>query len=224
MISFMAEQKQVDVFPSADPGRPIVYLHTYGQEGRQVYQYLRQTDCPDFTLVAVSGLAWDHDMVPWDSPPLSEKSAPFTGGAEEHLGLLLNEIMPEAEKSLPGRPAWRGIAGYSLAGLFAVYALYRTGVFSRVASVSGSLWFPGIKEYIFSHQPVRKPDCVYFSLGDKEHRTRNPFMKCVQQNTGEIAAFYQKQGIDTLFQLNPGNHFKDSVQRTAAGIRWIIQQ
>ena len=66
---------------------------------------------------------------------------------------------------MPGAPRWRGIAGYSLAGLFAVYALYRTDVFARAASVSGSLWFPGFREYVFSHTPLCRPDCVYFSLG-----------------------------------------------------------
>ena len=38
------------------------------------------------------------------------------------------------------------------------------------AVVSGSLWFPGMKEYIFSHEPKHRPDCIYFSLGDKECR------------------------------------------------------
>ncbi len=78
--------------------------------------------------------------------------------------------MPEAEKELPGPPAWRGIAGYSLAGLFALYAICQTDVFSRVGCMSGSLWFPGFKEYVFSHEPKRWADCIYFSLGDREAR------------------------------------------------------
>ena len=130
--------------------------------------------------------------------------------------------MPEPEKELPGPPAWRGIAGYSLAGLFALYAICQTDVFSRVGCMSGSLWFPGFKEYIFSHEPKRRPDCIYFSLGDKEARTRNPVLKPVRENTEEIRAFYQDHGIDTVFQLNPGNHFVQAVERTAAGIQWLL--
>lgn len=57
-----------------------------------------------------------------------------------------------------------GITGYSLAGLFAVYAIYRTDVFSG-GCMSGSVWFPGFKEYIFSRELKRRPDCIYFSLG-----------------------------------------------------------
>lgn len=224
MRSFTIGQKQIDVFPGAEPGSPVVYLNTYGREGAQVLRLLQESGCRDLSLVAVSGLAWNHDMAPWDIPPISANDTPCTGGAGAYLRLLLEKIMPEAEDALPGKPVWRGIAGYSLAGLFAVYAVYQTDVFSRVGSISGSLWFPGIREYIFSHTLSRKPDCMYFSLGDKESRTRNPFLKCVQENTEAIRTFYERQGINTAFQLNPGNHFKDGALRTAAGIRWIVDQ
>ena len=224
MRSFTIGQKQIDVFPGVERGSPVVYLNTYGREGAQVFRLLQESGCRDLSLVAVSGLAWNHDMAPWDIPPISANDTPCTGGADAYLRLLLEKIMPEAEEALPGKPAWRGIAGDSLAGLFAVYAVYQTDVFSRVGSISGSLWFPGIREYIFSHTLCRKPDCMYFSLGDKESRTRNPFLKCVQENTEAIRAFYERQGINTAFQLNPGNHFKDGALRTAAGIRWIVDQ
>lgn len=90
--------------------------------------------------------------------------------------------------------------------------------------MSGSLWFPGIREYIFSHEPERMPDHIYFSLGDREDRTRNRFLKCVRQNTEEIEAFYKNRGIDTVFQLNSGGHYKNAVKRSAAGIAWILSR
>jgi len=103
--------------------------------------------------------------------------------------------MPEAEALLPGAPAWRGLAGYSLAGLFALYALYQTDVFARAASMSGSFWFEGIMEYVCSHEMKRKPDCLYFSLGDKESSTDNPILNVVQQNTQEIETLCHGKGI-----------------------------
>lgn len=117
---------------------------------------------------------------------------------------------------MPGLPAWREIAGYSLAGLFVLYDIYQTDVFSLVGYISGSLWFPGLKEYIFSYEPKRRSDRIYFSLGDKEAKTRNPVLKTVQKNTEMIQAFYQGKGIDTMFQLNPGNHFVQRIERTVA--------
>ena len=224
MNSFTIENRTVTVFPAAGPDRPVIYLNTFGQEGEQVLRNLKTLECPDFTLVTVSDLEWNHDMSPWDIPPLSEKDTPFSGGANDFLKLLTGEIMPEAERSVNGKPAWRGIAGYSLAGLFAIYAVCQTELFSRTASISGSLWFPGIKEYLLSHELKGKTEHIYFSLGDREHHTRNRALKCVRQNTEEIAGFYKRQGIDTVFRLNPGNHFKNAVERSADGIAWLLSR
>lgn len=224
MTTFKVGQKTVDVFQSENPNRPVIYLNTYGREGEAVFRQISAFGDLDFTLVAISGLNWEHDMAPWDIPPISSKDTPCTGGADAYLELLLNEILPQAEKTVFGTPLWRGIAGYSLAGLFALYSIYRTDVFSRAASVSGSLWFPDFPAFVCSHTPKQTPDCIYFSLGDKEHKTRNPFLQTVRQNTEEMEDFYKQQGIATTFQLNPGNHFQDAALRTASGIRWILNR
>lgn len=224
MTSFTIENKTISVYSCTKSDAPVIYLNTFANEGDQVYKTLKNIDCPDCTLVTISGLEWDHDMAPWDIPPISKDDTPCTGGADEYLQLLIKKIIPKAEQDIPGTILWRGLAGYSLAGLFAVYSLYHTKAFSRIASMSGSLWFPGIKEYIFSHEIKNIPKHLYFSLGDKESKTRNPYLKIVQKNTEEIEAFYCNNGIDTVFQLNPGNHYKNAVERTAVGIAWLLNR
>ena len=224
MNIFTAEGKNVSVFSTTFPGAPVIYLNTYSDEGQQLFEATQTAGYPPFTLVAISDLDWNHDMAPWDSPAAFKNGEPFTGGADGYLRLLVEEIIPRAEKELAGPPAWRGIVGYSLAGLFALYTIYQTDVFSRVGCMSGSLWFPGFKEYVLSHEPKRRPDCIYFSLGDKEAKTRNPILKTVQENTEEIQTFYQNKGIDTVFQLNPGNHFVQGEERTTAGIEWLLSR
>ncbi len=219
---FVIDNKRVTVYPGAGPDRPVIYLNTFAEEGSHVYKELNDAGCPDFTLVTISGLEWEHDMAPWDIPPVSKNAAPCTGGADEYLRLLTNEIVPRAEESVQGRVLWRGLAGYSLAGLFALYSVYQTELFSRIASMSGSLWFPGFREYVFSHEMKVSPERLYLSLGSKECKTRNPYLKTVQEHTEAIKAFYTKKGIDTVFCVNPGNHYKDAVSRTAAGIAWIL--
>lgn len=223
MYTFTANGKTVSIFPSLEPNTPIIYLNTFSAEGHKVYETTQTAYCPPFTLVAVSDLEWNHDIAPWDSPPTFKNADPCTGGADNYLRLLTEEIIPAAEKELGSVPRWHGIAGYSLAGLFALYAIYQTDLFSRVGSMSGSLWFPGMKEYIFSHEPKRWPDRMYFSLGDKESKTKNPILHTVRENTKEICPYYLRRGIGTVFQLTPGNHFVQSVERTAAGIAWIIK-
>lgn len=224
MYTFTITGKTISVFPSSEAESPIIYLNAFFGEGQKVFEPAQASGCPPFTLVSVSDLDWNHDMVPWDSPPAFKSAAPFNGGADDYLRLLTEEIIPTAEGILPGKPQWRGIVGYSLAGLFALYVIYRTDLFSRVGSMSGSLWFPGMKEYIFFHEPKRLPDCLYFSLGDKESKTRNPILRSVRKNTEEIQAFFQAKGIDTAFQMNPGNHYHHAAERTAAGVAWLLSR
>lgn len=65
--------------------------------------------CLPFTLVTISNLDWNWDMTPWDSPAAFKNGEPFTGGVDDYLRLLVEEIIPRAEKDLLGPPAWRGI-------------------------------------------------------------------------------------------------------------------
>ena len=220
--TFAAGNKTITVFPSVGLNRPIIYLNTFAVEGSRVYQALRNTG--DFTLVVISGLDWNHDMSPWAIPPISNREPPCTGGADNYLQLLTEEIIPGAERYVQGGTVWRGLAGYSLAGLLAVYSMYHTDRFSKIASISGSLWFPGLLEYATSHEMKKKPEHLYLSLGDKECKTRNPYLKTVQDNTEKLAAFYREQQIDAAFHLNPGNHYKEALERTTAGITWLLNR
>lgn len=163
-------------------------------------------------------------MTPWSMQPVFKHANPCTGGADDYLMLLLNNIIPEAEKSISGTPAWRGIVGYSLAGLFAVYALYRNNIFSRAASMPGSFWFAGFTDFIHSNKMQHKPDCIYFSIGDKESLTNNPILKVVQNNTQAMENFYKSQNIETIFVPNKGGHHQAVNKRTAAGICWMLNR
>lgn len=99
-------------------------------------------------LVTIRSLNWDRDMVLWDSPEVFKNDAPFNGGADDYLRLLVEEIVSAVERQM-GPPICRGIAGYSLAGLFAVYATARMRSHVRPACLarsgfkgSGSMYLP----------------------------------------------------------------------------------
>ena len=62
---------------------------------------------------------------------------------------------------------------------------------------------------------------VYLSLGDSEAKTRNQLMARVQDNSEKIAA-YLSQNINTVLELNEGNHFNDPELRIAKGIAYIL--
>ena len=132
--------------------------------------------------------------------------------------------MPEVESHIQGGISWRGLAGYSLAGLFAFYALYQTELFARIASISGSLWVPGILPYTQQNQFAGIPNRIYLSLGDKEAESTNPYLSVVRENTEQIHIFLCRRGINTTLQLNPGGHHDHAAERTAKAIAWLLEE
>ena len=216
------EGKEATLYHSKESGSPLIILNNYEGSGKEVMEEVEKLGGKDLSLLCVGNLNWNHDMTPWDCPPILTEDMPYTGGADEYLKLLLEDILPECLKRLNEAPSHIGIAGYSLAGLFALYALYYTDVFECAASISGSLWFPDFKKYVNTHEMRKKPERIYLSLGDKEARTRNQYMKAVQENTESIAEHFRNAGIDVTFEMNPGNHFKDASFRSAKGILAIV--
>lgn len=223
MFTFTSDNKKITVYPALAENRPVIYLTTYNDDGSEIYEEIQKGSYTDFTLVTVSGLNWEAELSPWAAGNLFKYSEMFTGGADTYLQFLTHQVLPQAEADLNGI-LWRGLAGYSLAGLFTVYALYKTDLFSRAASMSGSLWYPGFKDFALQNTLCKTPQHLYLSLGDKEARARNQYLKTVQQCTEELAAHYRSLGINTCYELNPGGHYCNIISRSAAGIKWLLTQ
>lgn len=213
---FLMDKIHVGIYGKRDAPCPLVVLNTVNGEGQAVYDAVGSSD---ITLMAVDGLSWNDDLSPWAVPAVFRNGEPFGGLADSYIGDLVSSLIPDAVREYSLRPSCMIIAGYSLAGLFAVYSAYRTDMFSRIVSVSGSLWFPGFLEYALSNSMKADPEKVYLSLGDREARTVNPVMKTVQDNTERLHEHFLSLGISSEYELNPGNHFQDAVLRMAKGIR-----
>ena len=216
------KDKEITLYKSSDKNAPLIVFNTFEGDGEDVYKELQNMGCTSINLLVVGNIDWNHDMSPWYMSSIYSKEKSFSGGADEYMKLLIDEILPKAKELIEGEPKFRGIAGYSLAGLFAVYAMYKTDVFDRVASMSGSLWFYDFMEYCKRNDCRKLPDKIYFSLGDKEANTRNPILKTVEDNTRELAEYFKSLGTDVIFELNPGNHFTDVILRSAKGIKAIL--
>ena len=147
-IRFQICEKELTLYPAQGENRPLIVFNTVMGDGEELAQAMRAMDAPDCNLLVVGKLQWYHDMTPWSCPPLSKRGPAATGGADAYLETLASEIVPAARKKIRGSAPYVGIAGYSLAGLFALYAMYRCDCFARVASMSGSLWFPKFREYV----------------------------------------------------------------------------
>lgn len=201
---------------------PIVFLLTGDEDGTRVWDTARQLTAQPFSLATIPVMDWNRDLSPWAARRVFKCGEDFGGGADTFLQTLENEVVPTVKTELK-TDAPCILAGYSLAGLCALSAAYRTTSFTGVISASGSLWFPGFSDFAASHAFARRPERVYFSLGDKESRTKNPVMCLVEENTRMLCAAYAAQGIETTFEMNPGNHFQDAELRLAKGVAWILE-
>ena len=177
-------------------------------------------DCAlPFALAAFAVKDWNRELSPWEAPPVFGK-VPFGGMAEETLSFVLERLLPELHTRL-GADTKLCIGGYSLAGLFALWAATRTDAFSGVAAASPSVWFSSWMDYAKAN-PIQAK-AVYLSLGDKEERAKNPVMATVGDCIREQYALLQAGHTVTL-EWNPGNHFQASEKRTANAFCWVAEQ
>jgi len=218
----IVEGKHIYIYGEKGKKTPLVITNTFQGNGSSIYNELCSMTDKKVNLAVISDINWDDEMSPWECPPLSKNDSPCTGGADKYLKKLTDSIIPAIKKDLGSEPEYIAIAGYSLAGLFAIYSLYKTDIFSRAVSASGSMWFPDFVEYTQKNDFSGKPDKVYFSLGDKEAHTRHKLLGTVEDKTHEIYEQFKAKGINTIFEMNPGNHFKDADIRLAKGIAWIL--
>ena len=187
-----------------------------------MYEITKELSASDFTLLSVQIEDWNSAMTPWKAEAVASWDSGYEGKADEYIESLTQRIIPEVIERYSLYPSFIAIAGYSLGGLFALYSMYKTDIFTRFASVSGSLWYSGFAEYTEKNIPSASPDRIYISLGNKEVKTGNRIMKTIADCTERICNHYSRIGIDTFFEWNEGNHFKDAPLRIAKGIRYLI--
>ena len=188
----------------------------------------------DFCLKAVKIHDWNKDLSPWPAPAVFGRQD-FGDGAAETLRFVREEVLdgdgPEVvSEVVPSctdsndRPSQKRIflGGYSLAGLFALWAGFQTDRFDGIAAASPSVWFPGFTEYM-KKKPIRT-EAVYLSLGDREERTRNQVMARVGQAIREAEVILKEAGKDCVLEWNRGNHFAEPDLRTAKAFAWLMNR
>ena len=176
---------------------------------------------PKPALICISA-DWNRDLSPWFAPKVFRGGEDFSGGADAFLQNLGENIIPFVEIRLNITNCKRIVAGYSLAGLFAAYAFYKSELFCSGASVSGSLWFDDFLAFAKREKFCRTPERFYFSVGDREKCTKNPRMAAVEDCTKAVEELFRSRGAATAFELNHGGHFSEPEARLAKGIAFAM--
>ena len=101
---------------SSVAGAPVVYL--LGDVADNSPIQVPEGVC----LVNVGVDLWEENFSPWCAPRVFAKGPNFGDGAQKTLDTLIDQVIPWAESELSEPPAYRVLVGYSLAGLFSLWA------------------------------------------------------------------------------------------------------
>ena len=203
------------VYEYGDPAASTVLVQMADDHDLAVLEneaaLIRELSGNDFHLIAVKVDDWNHDLSPWKAPAVFGNES-FGDGAESTLSEVL-KLLSDMSKTYY-------IGGYSLAGLFALWAVHQTDLFAGAAAASPSIWFPGFLDYMKEHEI--KTRSIYLSLGDREEKTRNPVMAQVGSCIRSAYEMLQERGVCCTLEWNKGNHFKDPDLRTAKAFAWVM--
>lgn len=223
---------------SSVAGAPVVYLLGDMADNSPVQVPV------GVSLVNVHVDLWEENFSPWCAPRVFAKGLNFGDGAQKTLDTLINHVIPWTESELTDPPAYRVLVGYSLAGLFSLWAGVSQQVargcqhdatvphvdapaatFQRIGAVSGSFWFPGLLDYVDQQLSggVVGLTHAYLSLGDREARTPNPQIMHVRENAELLASKLENAGITSTFELNRGNHFQNVEGRMQKALDWLVK-
>ena len=175
-----------------------------------------------FLFAAIPVESWNDALSPWEAPAVWGKQG-FGGNAADILRFLMEQVIPTLEQRFHLPENIKIIlGGYSLAGLFALWASTQTDLFYGVAAASPSVWFPGWMEFERQH-PIQAQR-VYLSLGNKEEHSQNAVMAAVGDNIRALHSQLIARVADCTLEWNSGGHFKNAALRTAKAFRWTIEE
>lgn len=227
-IIYSCENPQKIIFLMTDKGNEAfsdtIYNNIYQHYETEVTQHFNKVQNSIMFVVCLVN-DWNKELSPWKASAVFG-TQDFKGEGMATLKNLTDCVIPYLIKTynINMETCKLFLSGYSLAGLFSLWAIHSTNVFNGAVSCSGSLWFQGFQEYIKKNKLCR--DCsIYLSLGDTEHKSRNPIMSTVKNATEQIYDFYHNASEVKNLKLewNKGNHFNHPEERIQKGIQWILE-
>ena len=214
----------MNVFSTQNPVNAPVFIWgldmSHGETAESLFEEVKALTNNDFSLAVFDVTDWNAQFSPWTAPAVFGKDS-FSGKGNDTLRFLEDEFLPEIKSKFPKSEVF--LTGYSLAGLFSLWALYETDKFNGAVCCSSSLWFDKWDEYASLHR-IKSPSTIYMSLGDREEKTKNKVMSKVGDRTRRQAEILKEDpNVEKLyFEWNEGGHFDEPLKRVAKGITRIL--
>lgn len=199
---------------------PCIYYLGLPQELEETEELVKELKC-NVVFIVITLNDWDALLSPWSAPGLYRNDPDFKGEGPKFLDKLLNELIPSIEREEGIAPERRAIAGYSMAGLFSLYAFANCEIFECVGSMSGSFWFEGWVRYVTSLNLDKKGCGAFVSLGNKERKAKEKILHTVQDNTDITIKALESWGVTVEHHLVPGGHFDNIYERVEEGLMAI---
>ena len=212
MTSLSIENRTCRLFGSDNPDCLLIQpsarheTATLEAEAAQI-AVLSQTP---FVLATVELEDWIIDLMPWPDRNISREEEAGRH-APDTLHYILDALIPELKRRFGDRPIILG--GYSLGGLFALFA-----------AASPSVW---IKDWIpFARKNIPAAESVYLSLGRREEHVKNQAIARVGDCLREYDALLQAQlgPAHRTLVWEEGNHFTDNEGRLARAFAWCLNR
>lgn len=202
-------------------------------------ELIAQASDKGFAIVFFDCVEWARALMPWADDAVS-RDAEVGRHAPDTLRFIEHTLLPWLRERFGALPCI--IGGYSLGGLFALWAARNTDAFAAVAAASPSLWIKGWGEYAAAH-PILSPQAtiqnsklitqnselrssaIHLSLGDREEHCRNQRMKRIGDCVRAEYALLCKQLSPTAVTLrwHEGGHFGAEAERTAEAFAWCME-
>lgn len=199
----------------------VVSARQDGDTDREV-QVLASSKLP-FALATVPIADWEQELMPWPEPVVSRR--PEVGsGAKATLHFVANQLLPSLlEDPRLSKHIPVVLGGYSLGGLFALWAACQTDRFHSIAAGSPSLWAGDWPQYAATHPILARH--VYLSLGDREEHTKNKTMaRSADRLRAEYARLQNQLGESgTTLVWEQGGHFNDPAGRMVRAFEWCLR-
>ena len=181
---------------------------------------LATTATKGFAIVFFDTVEWAKALMPWQDEAVS-RNEEVGKHAQDTLVYIEESLVPWLHERFGKLPCI--IGGYSLGGLFALWAARQSAAFCAVAAASPSLWIKGWAD--FADNSSLNAQLAYVSLGDREEHCRNQCMArigdCVRHE--HLTLTEQIGTTATTLEWNNGGHFGEEAERTAKAFAWCIE-
>lgn len=173
------------------------------------------------TVVRVPVSSWDENLTPWTAESPFRERPDYAGKADGTAAELL-DCCHAFELAQGLAPAQRGLAGYSLGGLFALHAFLHEPFWDACASLSGSLWYPGWAEAMEHLALAREVDfsgrSCYLSVGNREAKAPQPQLRHVVEGLAMTGLALEVHRCTVRCEIGPGAHTQHELERWQKGL------